>query len=65
MKPVNRITVLFTVTIMCVLALSCTGKETDWHGSIRSDHPRLFFNTDTWPDVKARALGAEDRHPAF
>lgn len=26
---------------------------------IRSDHPRLFFNSDTWPDVKARALNEE------
>ena len=28
-------------------------------GTIRNDHPRLFFNTDTWPHVKERALGAE------
>ena len=26
-------------------------------GSIRKDHPRLFFNSDTWPEVKANALG--------
>jgi heparin/heparan-sulfate lyase len=31
----------------------------DWAGKIRSDHPRLFFNADTWPAVRARALGAE------
>ena len=31
----------------------------DWTAKIRSDHPRLFFNADTWPAVKQRALGAE------
>ena len=24
---------------------------------IRRDHPRLFFNSDTWPAVKAAAEG--------
>ena len=24
---------------------------------IRSDHPRMFFNAETWPAVKARAEG--------
>ncbi|MBI3947842.1 MAG: heparinase II/III family protein [Armatimonadetes bacterium] len=26
---------------------------------VRQDHPRLFFNRETWPAVKARALGVE------
>ena len=26
--------------------------------AIRRDHPRLFFNSETWPAVKARAFGA-------
>ncbi|MBI3946416.1 MAG: tetratricopeptide repeat protein [Armatimonadetes bacterium] len=26
---------------------------------VRADHPRLFFNTDTWPAVKERALTVE------
>ncbi len=26
---------------------------------IRPDHPRIFFNADSWPAVKARALGPE------
>ena len=30
-----------------------------WKQAIRSDHPRIFFNKDTWPAVKARALGEE------
>lgn len=27
--------------------------------AIRRDHPRLFFNSDTWPAVKSRALGRD------
>lgn len=30
-----------------------------WTKSIRTDHPRLFFNADTWGAVRDRALGAE------
>ncbi len=32
----------------------------DWASKIRTDHPRLFFNRHTWPDVRRRALGAEN-----
>lgn len=31
----------------------------DWTAKIRSDHPRLFFNAQTWPAVRQRALEAE------
>ena len=31
----------------------------DWTGKIRKDHPRLFFNAETWPAVRDRAMGAE------
>ena len=27
----------------------------DLAGRVRKDHPRLFFNADTWPGIKARA----------
>ncbi|MBN2451381.1 MAG: heparinase II/III family protein, partial [Lentisphaeria bacterium] len=30
-----------------------------WTGRIRPDHPRLFFNAETWPAVKQRALREE------
>ncbi len=33
-----------------------------WISKIRKDHPRLFFNADTWPAVKARALGVNRDH---
>lgn len=32
-------------------------KNDGWMGKIRGDHPRIFFNRDTWPAVKERALG--------
>ena len=32
----------------------------EWISEIRPDHPRLFFNADTWPDVKSRALSEEN-----
>lgn len=31
----------------------------EWTTNIRTDHPRLFFNTDTWPAVRHRALNEE------
>ncbi len=33
--------------------------DESWINEIRPDHPRLFFNADTWPHVKGRALGQE------
>lgn len=33
--------------------------NTGWIEAIRPDHPRLFFNADTWPAVRERALGPE------
>ena len=33
------------------------GEKPEWLGRIRRDHPRMFFNKDTWPAVKARAEG--------
>jgi hypothetical protein len=30
-----------------------------WVARVRKDHPRLFFNAETWPAVRARALGPE------
>ncbi len=31
----------------------------EWTARIRADHPRLFFNAETFPEVRARALGEE------
>ena len=32
------------------------GGDDAWIASIRRDHPRMFFNADTWPSIKARTL---------
>lgn len=32
----------------------------EWTARIRSDHPRLFFNAETWPAVRDRALHEEN-----
>ncbi|MBC8877273.1 MAG: hypothetical protein H8E44_48210, partial [Planctomycetes bacterium] len=53
----------FRHAVWCVVALSVTSASAadlpDWTTKIRRDHPRLFFNVDTWPQVRERALGAE------
>ena len=51
-----------TSAVVMLLSISSTvyGRQLpDWTAKIRSDHPRLFFNADTWPAVRQRALGAE------
>jgi hypothetical protein len=54
----NSLCVWIALTI--VAAGSCAAQDLpDWVGKIRPDHPRLFFNADTFPQVRARALGAE------
>jgi heparin/heparan-sulfate lyase len=40
-------------------ALPASGAQMDWNAVVRRDHPRLFFNRDTWPAVKGRALHEE------
>ena len=48
--------------LLAATYLSATGRTQElpkWTSSLRGDHPRLFFNADTWPQVQARALGAE------
>ena len=37
------------------MAVVGAGERPEWLGRIRRDHPRMFFNKDTWPAVKARA----------
>jgi hypothetical protein len=35
--------------------------DPQWLARIRKDHPRLFFNAETWPLVKERALNQESK----
>ena len=46
--------------VLLAIPSAALGQELpDWTAKIRQDHPRLFFNSDTWPEVRRRALGAE------
>ncbi len=41
------------------VAMSFAG-DADWIGKIRTDHPRMFFNAETWPEIKARAKSSPE-----
>ena len=47
-----------TAAILSIAILSACSAAADgdraWISKIRRDHPRMFFNADTWPAVKAR-----------
>ena len=42
--------------MFCLLAEPVIGDDA-WIARIRPDHPRMFFNAETWPAVKTRAEG--------
>jgi heparin/heparan-sulfate lyase len=39
------------------MAALASAADDSWMARIRPGHPRMFFNADTWPQVKARAEG--------
>ncbi len=52
--------ILWFVIVETIFSVECiAGELPEWTGKIRKDHPRLFFNSDTWPKVRQRALGPE------
>jgi heparin/heparan-sulfate lyase len=51
--------IVATLIVSVISARTASGELPEWTRTIRPDHPRLFFNTDTWPSVRDRALGAE------
>lgn len=66
-KPVTQLAarkliifILCIVTCQTIINDECSaGELPKWVSDIRNDHPRLFFNSDTWPKVRRRALGPE------
>ncbi len=48
--------------LCCFSAGYVNGEESSWIGQIREDHPRLFFNQEMWPEIKARALNEEKEY---
>ena len=51
--------VLFATLTFLLLSSARAEPLPEWTARIRRDHPRLFFNTDTWPAVRDRALNQE------
>ena len=51
--------VIFAALTLLLLSSAHAAPLPDWTAKIRSDHPRLFFNADTWPAVRNRALNEE------
>ncbi len=58
-QPVSRRRLLLAAAALAPSRQAGAFAEPDWASLIRKDHPRLFFNRETFPAVKARALGAE------
>jgi len=57
---VSRAIVIAGAVVMLLSSSLEAGQATpEWAAKIRKDHPRLFFNAETWPAVRERALGAE------
>ena len=53
MKNLNCCIFLF----LAVASLAAPADDCSWMAKIRPVHPRMFFNAETWPQVKARAEG--------
>ena len=47
------------ILILFVLGL-CTSLNAQ--PQIRSDHPRIFFNAETWPEIKAKAFAEKKEY---
>lgn len=47
------------LVLLAVTVTSSGSPLPEWTKRIRVDHPRLFFNVDTWPTVRQRALDQE------
>jgi Heparinase II/III-like protein len=61
---INSVTAVFLLLATLMLAAcarenSPPTKTDDWKAQVRADHPRLFFNRETWPAIKSRALNEE------
>ncbi|MGD8238161.1 MAG: heparinase II/III family protein [Armatimonadota bacterium] len=56
---VLHIAVVAIILVAAMAQVAGAQELPEWAAGIRTDHPRLFFNADTWPAVRARALGPE------
>ena len=57
---VLTILAIYFLTVDNIFNAKCVaGELPEWVEKINKDHPRLFFNSNTWPVVRQRALGPE------
>lgn len=54
-----QVALLAVLTVPALASVVSAQGLPEWTTRIRRDHPRLFFNSDTWPAVCARAIGPE------
>ncbi len=54
-KLLNRTATCLVASLL--LAGAAPAEAPDWAGALRGDHPRLFFNRETWPALRAAAEG--------
>ncbi len=57
MNGAPRLHPVLLLALILIPAVSLGQELPAWTDTIRADHPRLFFNAETWPEVRARALG--------
>ena len=58
-RNVSIFCIVLAGLILGAIVSSAQAEVPPWTGKIRTDHPRLFFNADTWPAVRTRALHEE------
>ena len=55
----TRSIVLSSVVLVMAMHTAIAQERPEWVDQIRPDHPRVFLNDDTWPDVRAMAEGPQ------
>lgn len=49
----------FGTRVLLFFSIFTVSMAGEWKSTVREEHPRLFFNQDTWPAIRARAIGEE------
>ncbi len=50
-----RMTIAALILLTGIAPRACAQERPEWVEHIRGDHPRVFLNNDSWPDVRAMA----------
>jgi hypothetical protein len=57
--PILTALLALAAVVLARASPGAAGNGPEWVARVRKDHPRLFFNAETWPAARARALGPE------